>query len=84
MNPLTQKWVAILGVSTSTSFAITSLLMVKQKVLPIAGWDEAATQLEAWAVFCTVFLGDDGVHPATYEVVLLLEETSGAILRLRT
>ena len=57
--------------------------MVKQKVLPIAGWDEAATQLEAWAVFCTVFLGDDGVHPATYEVVLLLEETSRAILRLR-
>ena len=41
------------------------------------------SQLEAWAVFCKVFLGDDGVHPATYKMFLLLEETSGVSLRLR-
>ena len=62
---LTKKWYAILGGSTLTSFADTSLLMGKQKAAPIAGWDEASHQLEAWAVLCTVFLGDYGAHPAT-------------------
>ena len=57
---LTRKWDAILGGGTLTSFADTSPLMGNQKVAPIAGWDEAASQLEDWAVFCTVFLGDDG------------------------
>ena len=55
------------------SFADTSLLMGKQKVAPIAGWDKASSQLEARAVFYTVLLGDNGVHPATYEIFLLLE-----------
>ena len=57
--------------------------MGNQKVVPIAGWDEAASQIEAWAVFCTVFLGDDRVHPDTYDMFLLLEETTGVSLRLR-
>ena len=57
--------------------------MGKQKVAPIAGWDEVESQLEAWAMFCTLFLGDNGVHPTTYEMFLLLEETSGVIPRLR-
>ena len=30
-----------------------------------------------------MFLGDDGVHPDTYEIFLLLEETSRVSLRLR-
>ena len=47
--------------------------MGKQKVAPIAGWDKASSQLEARAVFYTVLLGDNGVHPATYEIFLLLE-----------
>ena len=34
-------------------------------------------------MFYTLFLGDDGVHPATYEILLLLEETSMVSLRLR-
>ena len=66
------------------SFSDTSLLMGKQKVAPIAGWDEAEPQIDAWAVFCTLFMVDDGVQPATYKVFLLLEETSGVIPRLRT
>ena len=49
--------------------------MGKQKVAPIAGWDEVVSHLEAWAMFCTLFLGDDGVHPTTYKMFLLLEET---------
>ena len=53
---LTRKWDAILGGGTLTSFTDTSLLMGMQKVAPIAGWDETPFQLEAWAVFCTVFL----------------------------
>ena len=60
-----------------------SLMMGKQKVTPIAGWNEAASQIEAWAVFCKVFLRDDGVHPTMYEMLLLLEETSGVSPRLR-
>ena len=62
---LTRKWEAILGCGTLTSFADTILLMGMQKVTPIAGWDEASSQLEAWDVFCAVFLVDCGVHPAT-------------------
>ena len=80
---LTRNWDAILGGGTLTSFADTILLMGKQKVAPIAGWDESASELEAWNIFCTVFLGDDGVHPSIYEMFLLLEETSGVIPRLR-
>ena len=34
-------------------------------------------------MFCTLFLGDNGVHPAPYKMFLLLEETSGVSLRLR-
>ena len=55
----------------------------KQKVAPITGWYESESQLEAWSVFCMVFLGDNGVHTATYNRFLLLKETSGVSLRLR-
>ena len=79
---LTQKWDAILGCGTLTSFVDTSLLMGKQKVAPISDWDEAESHLEAWAMFCTLFLGDNGVHPTTYEMFLLLEETSVVSPRL--
>ena len=34
-------------------------------------------------MFYTVFLVDDRVHSATYEMFLLLEETSGVRSRLR-
>ena len=44
---LTRKWDAILGGGTLSSFAETRMIMGKQKVAPIAGWDEAASQLEA-------------------------------------
>ena len=80
---LTQKWYAILGGSTLTSFAYMSLLMGKQKVSSIAGWKKASSQLEAWAIFCTLFLGYDRVNPATYDFFLLLEETAGFNLSLR-
>ena len=43
----TRKWDVILGGGTLTSFADMILLMGKQKVAPIAGWDEAESQLEA-------------------------------------
>ena len=80
---LTRKWDVILGGGTLTYFVDMCMLMGKQKVAPIAGWDEVSSQLEAWAVFCTVFLGYEGAHPAMYEMFLLLEETSGVSLRLR-
>ena len=66
-----------------TSFTDTSLLMGKQKVVPIAGWDKALSQLKAWAVFCTVLLGYDRVHRATYKMFLFLEEKDIVSLRLR-
>ena len=65
------------------SFADMSLLMRKQKVAPIAGWYKASSQLEHWTVLCTVFLGDDCAHPATYKISLQLEEMSGVSPRLR-
>ena len=80
---LTLEWFAILGGGTLTSFADMSLLMGKQKIDPITGWDEASSQLEAWTVFCMLFLGDDGVHPVTYKMFLLLEDTSGVSPRMR-
>ena len=66
-----------------TYFADTSRLMGKQKLTPIASWDELEFQIEAWAMFFTLFLGDNGVQPATYKVLLLLEETSRVSPRLR-
>ena len=44
----------ILGGGTLTFFADTSPLMGKQKVAPIAGSDEAESQIEVWAVYFTV------------------------------
>ena len=34
-------------------------------------------------MFYTFFLVDDGVHPATYEILLFLKDTSGVSPRLR-
>ena len=76
-DQLTRKWDAILGGNTLTSFADTIILMGKHKVAPIAGWDKSASQLEARAVFCTVFHGDEAKHPTTYKTPPLIEETSG-------
>ena len=42
----TRKWDVILGGRTLNSFAYMSLLMGKQKVAPIAGWDKAESQIE--------------------------------------
>ena len=66
-----------------TSFVDTSLLVGKQKVVPIVSWEEATSQLEAWAVFCMVFLGDKSKHPATYEMLFLIEEISVVSLRMQ-
>ena len=43
----TRKWDVILGGGTLNSFLDMSLLMGKQKVAPIAGWDEEGSQIEA-------------------------------------
>ena len=80
---LMRNWDAILGGGTLNSFADTSLLMGKQKFAPITGWDKAASQLEAWDVFCMVFLSDKAKHPANFEMFLLNEKTSRISLRLR-
>ena len=74
---------AIFGDRNLTSFAEMILLMGKKKVAPIASWEEVVSQLEAWAMFCTLFLGDDGVHPVTYDMLLFQEETSGVSPRLQ-
>ena len=53
-------------------FADTSLKMGKQEVVPVVGWDKLASQLEAWALFCAVFLGDKSLHPANFKMFLLI------------
>ena len=50
--------------------------MGKHKVSPIAGWGKSTSQLEAWANFYTVFLGNKVKHPALFEMFLLIKETS--------
>ena len=62
---INRNWDAILGGGTLTSFADMILIMCKQKVAPIAGSEKAPSQLEAWAVFCTVFLGYEVAHQAS-------------------
>ena len=52
---LTQKWDLILGGGTLNFFTDTILMMGKKKVVPIAGWDKAESQVEAWAVFSLCF-----------------------------
>ena len=49
---LTRRWDDILGGGALMSFVDTSLLMEKQKVTPIMGWEAAAKQLETWGVVC--------------------------------
>ena len=46
-------------------------------------WEAAKKKLEAWGVFCHVFLGDTALQPATYEICRLMYETAyvRAILR---
>ena len=61
-----------MGGGTLNFYVYTSLLMGKQDVAPIAGWEKATSQLEAWAVFCTVFCRYQGKQPATYKMFLLI------------
>ena len=73
---MAKRWDSILGGGALASFADTSLLLGKQRVEPVTSWEAAEKQIEAWGVFCHVFLGDTVVHPATYEVYTLVEETT--------
>ena len=56
--------------------------MVKQKVVPITGWEAVAKQMEPWGVVCDVFLGNNSVHPGTYKVLGLLKDTTGVGARI--
>ena len=38
-------------------------------------WDEAASQLEVWEVFCDMFLGAADTHAATAKMMALVKET---------
>ena len=79
---LARRWDDILVRGALTSFADTSLLLVKQWVEPVTSWEAAEKQLEAWGVFYHVFLGDVSIHPATYDIYTLVEETAYAGARL--
>ena len=57
-------------------FAYMSLLTAKQKVMPSTQYEAADKQLEAWGVICAVLLGNSLVHPGTYKILGLLEETN--------
>ena len=71
-----RKWGAVLGAVTLDSFAYTNLIMGQQKVYPVTGWYEAASQIKAWSVMCSVFLGHMGQHPATFDMATLSKETA--------
>ena len=59
------------------------MLIRKQKVEPIAVWGKAASQLEAWSVFYTVFLVDDIGNPAAYEMFIINKEKFGFSPQMR-
>ena len=58
--------------------------MVKQRVDLVTSWEATEKKFEAWGVFYHVFLGDAAVHPATYEVCRLIEETAYIRARLQS
>ena len=60
---MAKRWDSILGGGALASFADTSLLLGKQRVEPVTSWEAAEKQIEAWGVFCHVFLGYADVHP---------------------
>ena len=66
---------AVFGGVILTCFAKTSFLLGYQKFAPVESWDEAASQLEEWLVFCTVLLGTADLHPTTAEMMALVEYT---------
>ena len=57
--------------------------MGKQKIYPVTSWDAAAKQIEAWTVFCAIFLGDLYHHTSTLEMGLVIKETKVFIYCLR-
>ena len=65
---LARRWEYIIGGGPLTYFADTSLLLAKHRVELVTSWEAALKKLEAWGVFCLIFLGDAAVHPTTYEV----------------
>ena len=70
---LTRRWDAVFGRGTLASFNNTILLLGRQKFSPVDSWDEAASQLEAWAVFGTVFPSTADMRPASANIMALVE-----------
>ena len=66
----------ILGDGSLTSFADTSLFLSNKKVATVTSWEAVSSPIEAWGMLCHIFLVDAALHPATYEVCSLLEETN--------
>ena len=52
-------------------------MLGRQKVVPITSCDSALKKIEAWTVFCTVFLGDSSIYQATQELEDLVGNTEG-------
>ena len=50
-------WVVVLGGGALPFFSNTILILGIQKVTPLESWYKAASQIEAWVVFCAMFLG---------------------------
>ena len=73
---LDQGWDAILGGGSLKSFAETILLLEMQRVEKVTRWEAVEKQIEAWGVLCHVLLAETAVHPATYELCSLVEETA--------
>ena len=57
--------------------------MDMKKVSLVEIWDEEASQIEAWAMFCAVLLGDISNLPTTYKMKTLIENTPRVSARLR-
>ena len=59
------RWNVVFVGGKLTSLANTILLLGRQKFAPVESWDEAASQLEVWSVFCMDLLGAGDTYPAT-------------------
>ena len=58
----------MIGNNKATLFVNNESLMVKNKVALFTIWDASVNQLEVWAVFYVVFIGDPVLHPEKFDM----------------
>ena len=80
---VTQRWDIALDANTITSYMVAAVLMKKEYIPPIVGWEAAAKMLKLCLVIVTFLLGPKECHPAVFELAALLEAAEEVNSRLQ-